>query len=91
MKRFLHNQVPRFFKSSVPELPLYTKPIVEVRTSLQSNPQGQYKVTPSHPVPDHIPRPGYVDGTEPYGLYEGPPVIHSNETIESIIFLQQMR
>jgi len=45
-------------------------------------------VTPARPVPDHIIKPSYMTEKNPqYGQYEGSPVVHNNQTVESKTFL----
>lgn len=56
------------------------------RPNFFANPlvQGQYKVLPPKRVPDHIIKPSYVDSSSPlYGIYEGTPVLHKAEAIDS--------
>lgn len=56
------------------------------RASYFANPlvEGQYKVLPPKEVPSHILKPSYVGSSSPiYGIYEGTPVLHEAEAIDS--------
>jgi methionyl aminopeptidase len=55
-------------------------------TTYFANPliQGQHRVLPPKTVPAHIIKPSYVDSPSPiFGVYEGTPVLHEAEAIES--------
>ena len=48
--------------------------------------QGDHKVTPRLPVPSQIIPPDYVNSKKPlFGIYEGTPTVHNEETVKSNI------
>ncbi len=60
--------------------------IIKKSVNYFSNPlvEGKYKVLPPPTVPSHIIKPDYITSKNPvFGEYEGKPVTHSAEAIQS--------